>query len=450
MITSWAQTATDREIVANITEVSGDDSQYWAFRKGAKREGVHGLIRYPAMMVPTMQAKLLDILCDAHGEVQRVLDPFVGGGTMLTESMEQGLDFVGFDINPLAVLACKVKSGPYTVLRLRERIAGLLASINADTGRSYEVSFPNQSKWFTKGASIGLSRIRRAILSEPDLWTRRFLWLSMAETIRRVSNSRPSTYKLHVRPLEEIDMTCGRAVETFGEVVKANVSRVLAQQTVFEQNGVLDQGRYRGQIGVAYQDVAKLSPPENGDRFDLLFTSPPYGDNTTTIPYGQFSFLSLNWIPLRDIDETIPDSVNLNTHAIDSISIGGSLKDSEEKAAGLSRQSRSFTDFYQALPKQNGSYRKRLSAFCFDLEKSIGSLNKMVSDGGYSVWTLGNRSLNGRRVPLDSIVIELAESHGMRRVAQFSRPIPSKRMPNRNNCSDTMHSETVVILGAAD
>lgn len=400
------------------------------------------------MMIPTMQSKLLEIMREAHGNARTVMDPFVGGGTMLTEAMQHGLDFVGYDINPLAILACKVKSGPFTLEVFEERIAALLAAIANDKRRSYEVSFPGQAKWFTKGASIGLSRIHRAVSREVDLWTRQFLWLSMAETIRRVSNSRTSTYKLHVRPIEEIDTTSKEVVETFGEVVIANAARVLEQQKIFRENGVLEGDRYRGDIEVKYQDVTNLATAGVAEQRDLLFTSPPYGDNATTIPYGQFSYLSLNWIPMQDIDPGIPSQINANTHAIDSASIGGSLKKTEHKAEELAERSAAFTNFYFRIGDRKSSYAKRMSSFCYDLHQSVQGLAPLVAPDGYMVWTLGNRSLGGSRVPLDQIVLEFLESYGLRRVAQFLRPIPSKRMPTRNSCSDTMQDEIVVIVGA--
>lgn len=37
-------------------------------------------------------------------------------------------------------------------------------------------------------------------------------------------------------------------------------------------------------------------------KFDVILTSPPYGDNHTTVTYGQYSYLPLSWIDLKDID----------------------------------------------------------------------------------------------------------------------------------------------------
>ena len=79
------------------------DSDYWDFRGGAKRDALHGVTQYPAMMVPAMQGKLLDVLCDVLGKQISVVDPFIGSGTTLVESMRRGLNFWGQDVNPLAV-----------------------------------------------------------------------------------------------------------------------------------------------------------------------------------------------------------------------------------------------------------------------------------------------------------------------------------------------------------
>ena len=48
-----------------------------------------------------------------------VFDPFAGSGSVLTEAMFRGLGFLGMDVNPLAVLLCKVRLGPF-----RGRTAG--------------------------------------------------------------------------------------------------------------------------------------------------------------------------------------------------------------------------------------------------------------------------------------------------------------------------------------
>ena len=59
----------------------------------------------------------------------RVLDPFAGVGTTLIEALRQGDDTIGFEINPYAALACRVKAdaGGYDVSALDDLIARFAA-----------------------------------------------------------------------------------------------------------------------------------------------------------------------------------------------------------------------------------------------------------------------------------------------------------------------------------
>ena len=89
------------------------------------------------------------------------------------------------------------------------------------------------------------------------------------------------------------------------------------------QKGLLTDGAFLGKALVSHHDMRE---PLRGLKADLLVSSPPYGDNHTTITYGQHSFLPLLWIPPQDIDEDLDDSLVRNTHSIDSASLGGLLK----------------------------------------------------------------------------------------------------------------------------
>ena len=68
--------------------------------------------------------------------------------------------------------------------------------------------------------------------------------------------------------------------------------------------------------------------------FNLLVTSPPYGDNQTTVTYGQFSYLPLQWIPFEDIDESIELDYLKTTQEIDSKSLGGQIRNNIKDIEG--------------------------------------------------------------------------------------------------------------------
>ena len=82
--------------------------------------------------------------------------------------------------------------------------------------------------------------------------------------------------------------------------------------------------RYLGKLTIELHD-SRL-PDTRSTQHDILISSPPYGDNITTVPYGQNAYLPLQWIDLDDIEECVTNSDCLQTtHEIDRRSLGGSV-----------------------------------------------------------------------------------------------------------------------------
>ena len=98
--------------MSDLEELAAADK--WDFRTWSPREQSHGLFQYPAMMFPQMQRELLDRLRE-ESSASAAYDPFVGAGTTLAEAMLQGIDFLGTDINRLAILLCSAKAGPFFI-----------------------------------------------------------------------------------------------------------------------------------------------------------------------------------------------------------------------------------------------------------------------------------------------------------------------------------------------
>lgn len=437
----------DADIRAALCSKTLSDADYWSFKGRAKRDAAHSLIQYPAMMVPQMQGEIIDILLGSMPRSANVFDPFVGSGTVLTETMRCGKNFVGFDINPLAVLASKVKAGPFYLAALQEKAAILVARFSSDSKNRIEVSFPGREKWFDSDVAVELSKIRRAIRKEEALWARRFFWLALAELTRQASNSRTSTFKLHVRDASDKALSASSICGQYQNILKSNIAAYVDQAKVVV--GSLTKGAYRPKVKLKIQDSATKSKLAELDKnIDLMVTSPPYGDNTTTVPYGQFSYLALQWIDLHDIDESLSDDILTSTHEIDARSLGGSIRRADEKAQSLEVKSPSFWHLYKKLWNDSAtrSHAKRMASFTYDLARSIEVSNSYMKSAGYSVWTLGNRSTGGHTVPLADIVSECFHHFSSIEVARIARGIPYKRMPKKNNISATMTEEITLIL----
>lgn len=441
--------STDERIVSRLEGLSKSDHDYWAFRRNAARRKAHGLTQYPAMMVPSMQAVLVSVVADVDGRVDTVLDPFAGSGTTLIECMRLGLNYAGQDINPLAVLICKAKTGPFHTDRLGRTVNEVVERAGADRARTVEAGFPGLEKWFCPQAITELSRIRRAIRRVDSLWCRRVLWTGLAETVRLTSNSRTSTFKLHIRCPDELGSRTVQPLETFSNVVSDIATRIHEEARALQECGHLaDDGCYRGDVVIRLDDSAKLVPPAGGGH-DLLFTSPPYGDNTTTVPYGQYSYLPLQWIDLHDIDDHADASCLRSTHEIDMRSLGGSKKDAVRDVQHVLAASPSLKKTLLRLEQQPADRRARVAAFCRDLERSLHPVLKALRKGAYMIWTVGNRRVGGAPVPTDAILAEMLAARGGCSVARIERTIPTKRMATRNSIATTMRRETILVFRKA-
>jgi len=433
------QAITAKRLSRALDELSRADKDYWSYKRMLQRPGLHGIVRYPAMMVPRMQADVLSAAIAVVPHLNRVLDPFVGSGTTLVEAVRRGVEFDGVDINPLAILICRAKLldlHPRTVAR---RAAHVIESISTDRSSRLEVRFFGRDKWFTPQASIDLSRIRRAISAESNKRLRQFFWVVLSETIRRTSLSRETTYKLHIRSVENRDEV-KRPLDCFSELLADACLRYAT-----DYNEELRTERSAASLATLHcRDVRTISAL-TGPRAQLLLTSPPYGDNQSTIPYGQFSYLALNWILQEDLEG---DSALLSSaYATDTASLGGSTKGYLDKAITMAAVLPSFASFFQTLSAQGRpDLEGKAAAFTADFFDAVGASLSRLDNGGIAVWTLGERTIGGLTVPMVNICREINQFFGMSPAAEITRRIQSKRMPHRNSICATMASESLLVM----
>lgn len=250
MATSTTPVTTDQDVARRVNAYAENDADHWSYKDKSTREYSHAYFQYPAMMVPGLQADLISTIIEAKPSTKALYDPFAGSGTALTEAILIGLDVLARDISPLSILLCNAKKGPFFPIATTEKAALLLERIESDSKTSLEADFPGRDKWFTKDVTIQLSRIRRAIRQEPSLWCRRFFWITLAETIRVSSNSRTSTFKLHIRPPSELATRHVDPVTIFTSVLKQNIQNLESLTNELKGRHLIADGHYKGNVTV--------------------------------------------------------------------------------------------------------------------------------------------------------------------------------------------------------
>ena len=274
------------------------------------------------------------------------------------------------------------------------------------------------------------------------------LWTGLAETVRLTSNSRTSTFKLHIRSPDDLESRNVNTLKTFATIVGDITKRLREEAAALrEGNHLSAEGYYRGDVSIRLGDSAKLIAADGAH--DLLVTSPPYGDNTTTVPYGQYSYLPLQWIDLKDIDEEADSQCLRSTHEVDTRSLGGSRRNAVQAVEPLLDISPSLTRTLgrlEPLPADRGG---RVAAFCRDLDAALRAVLEALRPSAYMIWTVGNRRVGGEAVPTDAILEELLVAKGVHPVTRVERKIPSKRMATRNTIASTMRGEAILVFRKA-
>ena len=432
--------ALDAEIIRLIDLVSAQEPNFWSAGLAENNKSAHALFQYPAMMVPSVQRRLVQIIKTANSAVNSVYDPFVGAGTTLAAGLANNLNCYGTDINPLAVLLSRVRVTP--VSGIENIIKNVIEAASEDTSETIEVEFNNLWKWFDFPLAVDLSRIRRAIVQQSDKSARRFLWISLAETIRLCSNDRTSTYKLHMRPEEEIEKRAPKAIEVFGSISSNNFRKLhdFHAECPYLQDYPVHTAM------VQHGDSRKAGNLRGLAPFDLLVTSPPYGDNLTTVTYGQHSYLPLQWIDLDDIEQGISRDILRTTQQIDRDSVGGvPPQNYKEEIDRLSQISPSFFRTIRNLETEPADRQKKVTAFCSDLDAVMRESVSLLCDNAYLVITMGDRTVGKQKVPNSEILTELLNNAGVRKIHSIERGILNKRMAPRNSAAQTMATETITI-----
>lgn len=413
----------------------------WDFKDDDTKISNHGFHTYPAMMIPQVARRLIE----TYGKNAKVLlDPFMGSGTALLEAkLHENFEIAyGIDINPLSLLIAKAKTTPIDGKILLEEKNKLInrcleskfdANFNKISIEKPE--FDNINFWFKKDVITDLAIIKKNIESicvnneklEKDI--KDFFWVAFSETVRRVSNTRNSEFKLYRIAEPALKIHNPNTIAEFTKKVEFN----LRQMIVFNKEAK------KCQINILAEDSRfKTSIPSNS--VDIIVTSPPYGDSRTTVAYGQFSRLSSEWL---NFNKKIVRNV-------DKISLGGI------PAVNLKHNlcSKSLQKVLNEIENKDPQRVKDVLSFYIDFNECVRELDRVMKIGGFLCFVVGNRTVKGVKIPTDDIIAELFKIQGdYKHHNTFIRNIPNKRMPKKNSPTNvkgvldsTMNEEYIVIL----
>src|SRR3989344_3816903 len=347
----------------------------WDFKKADTKELTHGLHTYPAMMIPQIARRLIYLY---GNKAKTLLDPFMGSGTSLVEaSLTPHIEEAyGFDLNPLAFL---------------------------------------------------ISTIKTAINEIKDKNIKDFFWVAFSETIRNVSNTRNGEFKLYRMSEEKLKKHNPYVISEFEKIALKNIKGMREYLKVRQETKTIPKN---------YSSMGEL--PLGNESIDLIVTSPPYGDSKTTVAYGQFSRLALQWLDYENVAD------------LDNKLLGGkATKELEVKI-----NSPTLKEIITKIGEIDQKRAREVLSFYEDFDKCVIQLDRVMAKEGYVCFVVGNRTVKGINIPTDKIMSEMFKARGdYNYITTHERAIPNKRMPKLNSPSNkigqkvtTMCNEFIFVL----
>jgi len=399
----------------------------WDFRGENTKPYTHGLHNYPAMFIPQVARRIIQN-CSQVGDT--ICDIFCGSGTALIESRLLGRNAYGIELNPLAVLIAKVKTTAIKPQNLQRASISLLSDVKDHKPKKEELpNFFNIDFWFKENVICDLARLKKCISDIKNQDVRNFFLVAFSETVRYASNTRNGEFKLFRMPAEKLKNYNPDVVLIF----KKRIEKKIEGMKEFYND--VDNNTWAKVI----QGDSTKKYDINDETIDCIVTSPPYGDSRTTVAYGQFSRLSLQWL----------DIVGDNDLQIDKQLIGGIVDPKIEN----NLNSKSLTKPLHLIAESDSKRAKEVLAFYIDLNKTMIQAYRILKKYKYFCVVIGNRTVKKVKLPTDYIVSELGESLGFQTVDIIVRNIPNKRMPSKNSptnvageLEETMQKESIVIL----
>jgi DNA modification methylase len=336
----------------------------------------------------------------------RVLDPFCGTGRLLfAAARTASTHCIGLDINPLACLLAEAKAAKPSTAKLRELRQEAAAKPRKGcvplTLRGAKVD------WLSDQVAAELGEIiawlNRAELSRDELLVTAACLSAATREAAWIRKSGWKLHRMHAAARAEHRVSAWSSFTTKLDHYLREASLIPLAGTVATHN----------------VDAAAVRDISGDLGFDLVMTSPPYGDSRTTVQYGAASGICLDVVSrLEGLDNMF-----MVGSAIDRACLGGARARVE---AGFR-----LRDYWAG--SAHGEPARRAKAFLHDYMEVLEKCNEVLSPGGSMVVIVGRRSLGGYRLRLDDFTREVLIGLGCALQGSMKRHFQQKSIPRKIN-----------------
>lgn len=357
---------------------------------------IHSIHAYPAKFPAFIASKAIQLAYKSGIEVNTVSDIFCGCGTVAIEAKLNGVNFWGCDINPVATLITKAKTGNYSISKLEELYNFIQDSYsNNRTVYNYEESNERIRYWFKQEQFYDLSKLKEAIMSIPKGKYRTCFECLFSSILKPTSKWLTKSIKPQIDPSKNI----------------ADVWETFERQFRKFTKCVSDMPQTQSNIEIVTCSIlTKRSLP----KVDLIITSPPY---VTSYEYADLHQLSSLWLDFTD-DYTLLRKGTMGS-AYNSETFNYDILELNETAREIILELKSNKKISKAKIKS-------IARYYIDMQKATEQCYKMLNPHGMALFVIGDTEYKGTQIHNSRQLVESLIKSGFREVTVSKRKIRNK------------------------
>lgn len=394
-----------RETTISVEELPADPeySATYSIESNNVTTATHGFFKYPCKFIPHVPRWAIQRYLQEPKD--GLLDPFCGSGTTLVEGVLHGKTCYGVEIDPLGRLLTEVKTTKFSeneLLVISETRKKLLRNLENRSSRVWIPFIPNMRLWFSEQACWELGRIRWEIddNTERETLIRKFLYVCLANIIRRVSNADDQSPKPYVS--RNIEKNGIQAIPAFAE----SSAKLLSRVTEFSLSKNL------GRCLIVGKDALTLAKEQIPGSVALAVTSPPYINAFDYVRSLKLENFWLGLVSANELQELRKRHVGSECVQVEDAMPGHDLEildQSLEKIYSVDKKRAYIVfDFFKAM------------------EDNLKSVFDILQPGGAYCIVIGDSNIRGTIVETHHILMRLGLKHGFRPDLVFSYEIKNR------------------------
>ena len=372
---------------------------------------LHRWVPWIAGFSGSFVAGVLDSVRSPRRRLQ-VLDPFAGVGTTLIEALKEGDDAIGYEINPYAALACKVKTdAAHYDVSIVEDVITRLEEFDEEESWLSETTQSNRPAGFRSRVPFFSAAVERQVLACMDFisqersdWVRDLLQVAFGAVMVSFSNY---SYEPSLGTRGGAGKPTIEHADVFG-IVRRKL-REMHEDIVTFQSWVskYDALPHATVHSLSYLDHADRTEPRS---VDVLITSPPYLNNyhyvRNTRPHLFWLGMVQHSSELKELEQHSFGQFWQTVRSGPPVSLRPTLPH-------LARQ----LEELRARNIEKGAYggpgwANYAAAYFNDCQKFCAVTLPLMRPGGTVVVVIGNNILQGIEFQTDRLFAEIAEREG--------------------------------------